>query len=160
MVGRLLRALSLLLFGWFVFVIGAVVYAKTMGPKPRTSAPDADELDVVATFGPMDVRSTAASLRGGSVTTMFGGGTVDLRKARLDPSGATLRTLTVFGGGNLVVPDDWRVETKIVGIGGAGDGRPDGNPSAGAPTLRLEGIAVFGGWGITSEPAGEELVTA
>ena len=47
-----------------------------------------------------------------------------------------------------MVPDDWRVETKILPIfGGIGDGRPDGNPPEGGPTLRLEGVAVFGGWG-------------
>ena len=73
------------------------------------------------------------------MTTWFGGGTLDLRNAKLDPAGATIKTSTLFGGGNLIVPDDWRVETALVGIGGAGDGRPSGNPPAGAPTLRLEG---------------------
>jgi hypothetical protein len=161
MLGRLARAASLLLFGWFVFVIGAVAYAKIMGRAPVTPEPDADEIDLVVTFGPMEFASTAASFRGGSVTTWFGGGTLDLRGARLDPAGATLRTNTLFGGGNLVVPDDWRVETKILPIfGGVGDGRPDGNPPEGGPTLRLEGVAIFGGWSVTSEPAGEELVTA
>ena len=60
-----------------------------------------------------------------------------------------------------MVPADWRVETKILPIfGGIGDARPDGNPPEGGPTLRLEGIALFGGWGVTSEAPGEELVTA
>ena len=122
--------------------------------------PDADEIDLVATFGPLDFRSKAASFRGGTVTTRFGGGTLDLRGARLDPEGATLQDDALFGGGNLIVPDDWRVETHVVGIGGAGDSRPDGNPAEGAPTVRLEGTAIFGGWGITSEAPGEELVTA
>jgi hypothetical protein len=160
MLGRLLRLLSVLLFGWFVFVLGAVAYAKLLGPKPRASDPDADEIDLVTTFGPLEFRSTAGSLRGGSVVTMFAGGVLDLRGATLDPAGARISTLTLFGGGNLVVPDDWRVETRLVGFGGAGDGRPDGNPSAGAPTLVLTGVALFGGWGITAEPAGEELATA
>jgi hypothetical protein len=106
----------------------------------------------------MEFHSTADSFRGGTVTTWFGGGTLDLRHATLDPAGATIRTSTLFGGGNLIVPDDWRVETALMGIGGAGDGRPSGNPPAGAPTLRLEGLALFGGWGVTSEPPGEELL--
>jgi hypothetical protein len=160
MLGRLLRALSLLLFAWFAFVMGAVIYAKAMGRQPTTPEPDADEIDLVATFGPVNYRSTAGSFRGGSVTTWFGGGTVDLRDATLDPAGATLRANALFGGGSLIVPDDWRVETHLVGIAGAGDTRPDGNPAAGAPTLRLEGTAIFGGWGVTSQPPGEELVHA
>jgi hypothetical protein len=160
MLGSLLRVLSALLLAWFAFIIGAVVYAKMMGRSSTVPEPDADEIDLVATFGPMDFKSTADAFRGGSVTTWFGGGTLDLRGATLDPAGATIHANALFGGGNLIVPDDWRVETRLVGIGGAGDGRPDGNPAAGGPTLVLEGTAIFGGWGVTSEPPGEELVPA
>ncbi len=160
MLGRLARVASILLFGWFVFVMGAVIYAKLKGRKAVDQDPAADEVDLVATFGPLEFKSAAGAFRGGSVTTWFGGGTVDLRGATLDPAGATLRVNALFGGGSLVVPEDWRVETKLVGIGGAGDSRPDGNRDEGAPVLRLEGTAVFGGWGISSEPPGEELATA
>ena len=158
MVGRITRLFSLLLFGWFAFMIGAAAYAKLAGRPTTLPEPDADEIDLVTTFGPMEYHSTAGAFRGGSVTTWFGGGTLDLRNATLDPAGATIRTSTLFGGGTLIVPDDWRVETKLVGVGGVGDGRPSGNPPAGAPTLRLEGVNVFGGWGVTSEPPGEELL--
>jgi predicted membrane protein len=161
MLGRLARAASLLLLAWFAFIMGAVVYARVMGRQSTTPPPDADEIDLVTTFGELSYANEARSFRGGAVTTWFGGGTLDLRKTQLDPAGATLRTQTLFGGGNLVVPADWRVETKIVPIfGGIGDGRPDGNPPEGGPTLRLEGVAIFGGWGITTEAPGDELVTA
>jgi hypothetical protein len=156
----LFRIVSMLLLGWFVFIIGAVVYAKLMGRSAVPQAPEADDVDLVATFGELDFHSTARSFRGGTVTTWFGGGTLDLRDAVLDPAGATLRANALFGGGNLIVPSDWRVVTKLVGIGGAGDSRPDGNQPEGAPTLRLEGTAIFGGWGITSAAPGEELVPA
>ena len=155
---RLFRLVSMLLLGWFAFVVGAVVYAKLMGRIAVPQEPDADEVDLVATFAPFDFKSTSTAFRGGSVTTWFGGGQLDLREARLDPAGAALRMNALFGGGSLVVPSDWRVETKLVGIGGAGDSRPDGNPPVGAPTLRLEGVAIFGGWGISSEPVGDEVV--
>jgi predicted membrane protein len=158
MIGRLLRVAFSLFAALIVFMVGAAVYARLMGRESTVPEPDADEIDLVATFGPMEYHSTAESFRGGKVTTWFGGGTLDLRNAKLDPAGATIRTSTLFGGGNLIVPDDWRVETALVGIGGAGDGRPSGNPPAGAPTLRLEGLALFGGWGVTSEPPGEELL--
>ncbi len=160
MLGRVVRALLLLLFGWIAFIVGAMAYARLMGRDSRTPEPDADEIDLVATFAPMAFESTARAFRGGTVTTWFGGGTLDLRGAQLDPAGATIHANALFGGGNLVVPDDWRIETHLVGIGGAGDSRPDGNPPAGGPTLRLEGVAIFGGWGVTSEPAGDELVSA
>ncbi len=160
MLGRLMRLASFLLFGWFLFVFGAMAYARLKGPSPTQPEPDADEIDLVATFGPLDYRSTSSAFRGGTVATWFGGGTLDLRDATLAAEGATLRVSALFGGGNLIVPADWRVETHLVGVGGAGDGRPDGNPPVGGPTLRLEGTVVFGGWGVTSEAPGQELASA
>ena len=163
MFGRLLRALSLLLLGWFLFVFGAVIYAGVKRRQAPPIDPSADEVDLVATFAPLEFHSESGAFRGGMVTTWFGGGTVDLRDATLDPAGATIHTSSLFGGGNLVVPEAWNVETNVVGIGGVGDGRPKVERAADAPTLRLEGTAIFGGWGITSEPSdgkNEEAVPA
>lgn len=156
MVGRLLKLLSVLFFAFFVFMFGALAYAKVFGRAPVQQEPDADEVDLVATFGPLEYKGTSTSFRGGALTTWFGGGGVDLTEAALSPGGATLRVRALFGGGTLVVPEDWRVESRVLGIGGVGDSRPRGNPAPGAPTLRLEGYAIFGGWGITPAPANGE----
>ncbi len=163
MFGKVRRAVSLVLFGWFVFMVGALIFAATRRRVAELQDPAADEIDLVASFAPLEFHSESGAFRGGTVTTWFGGGTVDLRDAVLDPTGATIHTSSLFGGGNLVVPEAWNVETNVVGIGGVGDGRPKVERSADAPTLRLEGTAIFGGWGITSEPAGgssAEPVTA
>jgi predicted membrane protein len=152
MLGSLRRLFFALLFGWFLFVLTAMglAYAKKRDAVPQE--PDADEIDLVAAFGPLEFASTASAFRGGRVDTWFGGGVLDLRGATLDPMGATLEVNALFGGGNLVVPEDWNVETKVVGIGGAGDGRSSVTRSPDAPTLRVEGVALFGGWGISSVP--------
>ena len=163
MFGKLTRVISFLLLGWFVFIVGAVIYAATRRREALPQDPASDEVDLVATFGPLEFHSESGAFKGGTVTTWFGGGTLALREATLDPAGATLQTSALFGGGNLIVPETWNVETKIVGIGGAGDGRPNVERPADAPVLRLEGTAIFGGWGITSEAPGEdhrEAVTA
>jgi hypothetical protein len=148
--GRVIgRIFSFVLLAWIVTVVAAVVGAmqakQRQGPPP---APDADDLNLTVAFGPLEHKSEARAFRGGFVECWFGGGSLDLRDATLDPSGAVLTTRTFFGGGELIVPDDWRVETRVVGIGGAGDARPAMDRPADAPTLRLEGIAMFGGWGI------------
>jgi predicted membrane protein len=153
---KIFGVISLVLLGWFAFMVAAMAFAAIKGRRAVEQDPAADEVDLVATFGELDFRSTSAAFRGGTVTTWFGGGTLDLRGATLDPGGATLRVNALFGGGNLVVPDEWNVKTKITGIGGVGDGRPEVERPADAPTLRLEGTAMFGGWGITSEPDDEE----
>jgi hypothetical protein len=158
----ILRALGLLLLGWFAFVMGAMVFAAIKRREAVAQDPKADQVDLVASFAPLEFRSEAEHFRGGSVTTWFGGGSLDLSDATLDPQGATIHLSALFGGGNLVVPGTWNVESRIVGIGGVGDSRPKIERPAGAPTLRLEGTAIFGGWGITSagedEPAGAGAV--
>jgi len=155
MLGSLGRLLAALLFGLFLFVVAAMGLAFLKRRDAVPQEPDADEVDLVASFGPLDYRSTATAFRGGRVDTWFGGGVLDLRHARLDPAGATIEVNALFGGGNLLVPEDWNVETKIAGIGGIGDARPARDRSPYAPTLRVEGVAIFGGWGITSEPQDE-----
>jgi hypothetical protein len=114
-------------------------------------APDADEIRLAAIFEPMSFRSTATRFRGGTVDCWYGGGVIDLREAILDPGGARLDVRAVFGGAQIVVPATWRVDSKVVGIGGVGDGRPPVEDEAEAPHLTIEGLAIFGGFGVTSE---------
>ncbi|HEX5824433.1 MAG TPA: hypothetical protein VFY18_08260 [Candidatus Limnocylindrales bacterium] len=112
---------------------------------------DADEIRLVAIFEPLSFRSTATSFRGGTIDCWYGGGIIDLRRAVLDPAGARLQVRAIFGGGQIVVPDSWSVSASVVGLGGLGDGRSKVERPADAPHLTIEGIAIFGGFGVTSE---------
>jgi predicted membrane protein len=162
MLGKIGRIVSFLLLSWFVFMVSAMVLAALKRREAVPQEPDADEVDLVASFGPLEYKSTAQAFRGGKVETWFGGGVVDLREARLDPAGATLEVNALFGGGNLIVPEDWKVEASVMGIGGVGDARPRFEREETAPTLRIEGRTIFGGWGVTSERPdgrGDEVFT-
>lgn len=135
--------------------LSSVLAAMTAAAARRrivvVDSPEADEVQLAAIFEPLAFRSRATAFRGGTLDCWFGGGYVDLRDARLDPGGATMRVRTIFGGGQIVVPQDWAVTTRVVGLGGAGDARGAVAPSVDAPHLHVEGIALFGGVGITSE---------
>jgi predicted membrane protein len=147
------RILGMLMLAWFATMAAALAIAvQRKGEVRPASEPDADEIDLSAYFEPLEFRSTAAAFRGGQVECWFGGGTLDLREATIDPSGARLRVTAVFGGGTVIVPEDWVVETHVVGIGGAGDvrGRTGELPTDGAPRLVIEGKVVFGGFGVMS----------
>ena len=126
----------------------------------RGTAAD-DEVDLVVIYEAANFASTAPALRRAKVTTWYGGGTVDLRGATLDPAGATLTMKAIFGGLRLVVPEKWRVELKSVGIfGGVGDSRSQDLVDANGPLLTIDGFAIFGGIGIVSEAPDLDAATA
>jgi hypothetical protein len=113
--------------------------------------PNADEVALVAIFAPIMFHSTSGAFRGGTLDCWYGGGIVDLRDATLDPAGAHLEIKTVFGGAQILVPDSWRVESTVTGVGAAQDVRAKTDRPVTAPLLTLSGLAVFGGVGISSQ---------
>ncbi len=143
--------LGLLLLGWIATFIGGLVLAlqlkRNAGAPPD---PSSDWVDLVAAFDRLDFRSTAAQFRGGQVACVFGGGILDLRDAHLDPDGAHLQTRTIFGGGEIAVPPAWHVVSTVRGIGGLSDERDEAAIPADAPTLWIDGFALFGGFRVWS----------
>jgi hypothetical protein len=151
MIGRIIRRILLA----FVAIMGIAAIAAVVAKRTVVSAggPDSDEIELAAIFDSVDLESQATSFRGGSLLCWFGGGTVDLRGVTLDPAGAHLTVRAIFGGGLLVVPDDWQVDLRVIGImGGVGDGRDVRARPADAPRLIVDGFAFFGGFGISARP--------
>jgi hypothetical protein len=148
-----------LLFGTML-VLQSVGVAFALRRKRQASlapGPASDDLALTSIFGPLDFTSTAQAFRGGTLTCMYGGGILDLRGATLAPGGATLRIQAFNGGAQVLIPDSWRLESKVIGLGGVADARPRIDRPADAPTLSIRGWAMFGGFGIASEgPRGRE----
>jgi len=139
--------------GLFTLVMAGAA-AAALAAKQRIVAnddPNADEVALVAIFAPIMFHSTAGSFRGGTLDCWYGGGIVDLRDATLDAAGAHLEVKAIFGGAQILVPDSWRVESSVSGLGAAQDMRPKADRPAGAPLLTLSGIAAFGGVGVNSQ---------
>ena len=145
--------LAAILAGAFALTaIGAAIAARSMKERiVPIDAPDAPEVTLRAIFEPVDFRSSSTMFRGGTLDCWFGGGLIDLRDAILDPSGARIEVRAIFGGAQFIVPESWRVTTNVVGIGGIGDARTAIQRPVTAPLLVIDGIALFGGFGITSE---------
>jgi hypothetical protein len=117
----------------------------------RTTDQAADEIVAVAIFEPLDFHSTSQSFRGGRLECWYGGGVLDLRSATLAPEGATLRVRAVLGGGQILVPSDWKVVSTVRGMGGIQDTRDAKGYAADAPELRIEGLLIAAGFAVMSE---------
>jgi len=146
------RVIRLAVIGWVVsMVVGAIAAMQAkrrIGPSTDESA---DELLASAIFGPLAHHSTAQQLRGGRLECWYGGGMLDLRDAVLAPEGATLTVRAVFGGGQILVPADWRVISTVRGMGAVSDTRGPMGIAESAPTLTIEGIVIAGGFAVMSE---------
>ncbi|HEX2155020.1 MAG TPA: LiaF domain-containing protein [Acidimicrobiia bacterium] len=114
--------------------------------------PDSDEIDLVTVFEGLHLRSNSDSFMGGSVLALFGGVVLDMRRAKLGPTGASLVVTTVFGGTSIVVPPDWRVDVDArTWVGGLdlSNEQPD-DPDA--PRLTIRARTLFGGFQVESRP--------
>ena len=104
----------------------------------------------MAIFGPLEFHSTSRNFRGGRLECWYGGGVLDLRDATLAPEGATLQVRAVFGGGQILVPADWKVVSTVSGMGGLQDIRDAKGYAADAPELVIEGTLIAGGFAVSS----------
>ena len=121
---------------------------------PSRGDEESNELGLVAVFDGIDLTSRATSFRGGSVLAWYGGISLDLREATLAPD-ARLTVHTLFGGVAIRVPPEWRVESNLQALAGGADVRP-GSESPDAPTLTLDGRALFGGIAVGAKLPNED----
>ncbi len=148
---RLLRAVGLTILGFWA---GVMTSAAMMKRVLRSRGDDeSDEVALVAIFDGIDLQSRASAFQGGSMLAWFGGISVDLRSAKLSPDGARLDLHALNGGIAIIVPEGWRVRSTVTAMAGGVDARTPDPEAADAPTLTLDGFALFGGVAITAKPA-------
>lgn len=116
------------------------------------SSSSSDIVDIVNIFGGGERRCMSQNFQGGKITCVFGGGDVDLTRARMAPGTHELEISCVFGGVSLIVPPDWNVMIDVTPVLG---GFSDERKIAGATvdmsrTLILRGAVVFGGGDVKS----------
>lgn len=89
------------------------------------------------------------------IKAVFGGAELDLREARLESDDVEISVKAVFGGVNIVVPEDIRVIVDGDGVFGAfNDEAGVRQPAEGSPVVRVTGKAVFGGVNVQRKATG------
>lgn len=148
---RIFRALGLATLGAFAGIVGAASFVKHV--MPSRGDQESDEVALVAIFDGVALKSRAKAFRGGSMLAWFGGVAVDLREAQLAPD-ARISAHSLFGGIAIRIPRGWRVESTAKALsGGVAIDAPDPDDPA-APTLALDGFALFGGIAVGARAAG------
>lgn len=134
-------------FGGFMAAAGVVKRA-----VPSQGDAESDEVGLVAVFDGVQLRSRATAFRGGSMLAWYGGIDADLREATL-ASEANLAVTALFGGISLRVPPEWRVESNLRTMAGGFDISGSDPDDPDAPTLRIAGMALFGGVAVSRKQA-------
>jgi hypothetical protein len=146
---RFLR--TLLVFKLGVYTGLAVAAGLMKRALPSRGDASSDELALVAIFDGVQLQSRARAFRGGSMLAWFGGIDVDLREAELAPD-ARLSVTALCGGIAIRVPEGWRVEPSVKTLAGGVDVEATDGDVSSAPTLRLDGLAAFGGVAVGARP--------
>jgi hypothetical protein len=118
-------------------------------PAAAATAPSSDAyLSGTAILTGYKRRVYAQDLRGGDFTSIFGGFEVDLRRVALQNNQATVDVFVLFGGGKIMIPQDWQVDVRATAIAGAVEDKTlalGEAPSPDRPRLIITGTALFGG---------------
>jgi hypothetical protein len=112
----------------------------------------------VAVFGGAERKGLWVVPESFTAFALFGGIDLDLRTARFEKRDVRLQLTAVFGGIDVVVPEDVEVHVEGVGIFG-GFGQPDapsGEVAPGGPVIRITGLALFGGVDVKRRARGAE----
>jgi Cell wall-active antibiotics response 4TMS YvqF len=152
---RPFRAAALVLLGGFAGLMAAAAVLKQA--LPSRGDEESDEVALVAIFDGIDLKSRARAFRGGTMLAWYGGIAVDLREATLADD-ARLSVHSLFGGVAIRVPPDWRVESRARAIAGGVDVKMPASGDSDAPTLTIEGRALFGGIAVGARVADAAFV--
>jgi hypothetical protein len=134
-----------------LFVIGAGIFIVTQALKKQRQVPQhllgsQDFVQGTAIFGGFKRRVLTQNFQGGEITAIFGGFEADLREAKLEGQ-VRLDAFVLFGGGELLVPEDWDVVIRATALFGHIEDKTRHHlPTDGAPrpTLIITGQALFG----------------
>lgn len=99
---------------------------------------------VTAIFAGAETRNSSKDYRGGQVTAILGGSSINLSKAVIKKE-ATLEILAVMGGVELRVPDEWEVRTSVMPILGGVENKAQAPKGNNAPVLNIVGTVLMGG---------------
>lgn len=113
---------------------------------PHYAPSEDEEVDyMVNIFGGSDRSGRWTVAREIRTLSIFGGCTLDFSEAVFTRQKTTLRVFCLFGGEEIYVPEHVNVVSKAFGIFGGVSNKAPSIADRNAPTLVIEGVAIFGG---------------
>lgn len=116
------------------------------GKEPSVS--NEEYFDDTSIFGGSAKTITSQNLKAARINSIFGGSELNLLNAKMGQKEVLVDCLCLFGGNELIIPNDWTVKNEMIVIfGGFSDKRLSVSGVAQDPEkiIRLKGMVLFGG---------------
>ncbi len=114
--------------------------------EKRNNIDSRDVIDHVAVFSGRDIINNSPDFKGGNLFSAFGGIDVDLRHADIiSHEPVVIDVFVAFGGIELKVPSDWRVEYHGISLFGDADDKTDPAIQKSNRVVIIKGLVMFGG---------------
>jgi len=113
-----------------------------------------DTIDDIAVFGGGTKVFSSENFKGGNITSIFGGSEIDLTGCKLAEGENIIDALFIFGGSEILVPNDWNVISNMTPIFGGFSNKIRRDPNMAIDTSRtlvIKGLAIFGGGEVKSK---------
>jgi predicted membrane protein len=139
-IGRYIWPVAIICAGLWILLRPAMGVSKKKIPEMT-----GDDLDINQVFSGSARKVESQNFRGGKADVVFGSTQIDLRTAKLAGGQATLTLSVVFGGIEVLVPNEWQVIIEGTPVLGSIESRKATIPDAQKTgTLSIKGSAVFG----------------
>jgi hypothetical protein len=140
----------------FIFMGVQITTRALRGSNSTVTGGPADSDDSVRSFaalGALSRRNESQAFRGGELSAVMGGIQLDLGNARPADGRAVLDVLAIWGGIEIRVPEDWRVEVEATPIMGGIESNARLAPGVEpVGTLVVRGFVMMGGVEIKNTP--------
>ena len=114
--------------------------------RPEPVVTHDDSFERGTTLDGLRLRVLSKQFRGGRLTAVLAGVTLDLRDAELSPEGATIHVESTLSGIEILAPSGWRVSCDVDAVmSGVDSGYTRTRSATSGPQLRVKGSIVAGG---------------
>lgn len=145
----------------FIF-IGVRIMMRAMGGEVQDRGASTDASEYVRSFavmGGITRRNESQHFRGGELSAVMGGVQLDLEDAKPADGRAVIDVFAVWGGIEIRVPEDWRVEVEATPLMGGVESSARLAPGVEpVGTLVVRGFVMMGGVEVKNTPLSEQNV--